>query len=173
MAVLADLGARADRGPGVDHGAGIDIGAEVYESRHHHHARRHIGPAADDRTRYAAKARLGEALGVPAGGLERHLVEPRRRAEPGKGGAAVHGYRVVEAEGEQDGFLEPLIDHPFAAHLLGGAIAAVVEARDRRLDGVAYLALGRAVDAVALFPCRIDGGRQLVAHISLESAAGP
>src|SRR5262249_61196410 len=41
---------------------------------------------------------------------------------------------------------------PLVAELFGRAVAAVVQAGDRRLDGVAHRALGRAVDAVALIP---------------------
>ena len=120
----------------------------------------------------ARKPALANLRGIPAGGLERHLVEPRRGAHARERRAAVHRHRIVEAEGEQHGLLQPLVHDPFAAELLGGAEAAVVQAGDRRFDRVADLALGGAVDGVALFPGRIDGGLKLLAHCSLKKGRG-
>src|SRR6185312_6359757 len=58
--------------------------------------------------------------------------------------------------------------HPLVTEFLRGAIAAVVEAGDRGLDRIAHLALGGAVDAVALLPRRVDGGLKLFAHCPLK-----
>ena len=68
-----------------------------------------IGAAADDRAGHRAEAGGGELLLAPAGELRRHLVPPVRAA-----GTAGDRFHRVEAEREQHGFLEPLVDGPFA-----------------------------------------------------------
>src|SRR5680860_1319893 len=50
--------------------------------------------------------------------------------------------RVVQAERQQDRFLQPLMDHPLAADLLGDPELALVEQVQHLLDRVAYHALG-------------------------------
>ena len=108
-----------------------------------------IGAAADDRAGHRAEAGVGEFLLAPAGELRRHLVPPMRAA-----GAAGDRLHRVEAERQQHGFLEPLVDDPLAADLLGDARLAAIERGDRRIDRLADFALGRRRDRVALAPTR-------------------
>ena len=147
--VAADLRAAADRRPGVDHRAFADVGADVDEARHQHRARRDEGAAADDRAGHRAEAGLRELLLAPAGELGRHLVPPMRAAR-----AAGDRLHRVEAERQQHGLLQPLVDGPLAADLLGDARLAGVERGDRRIDRLADLALGVRAESSRARPRR-------------------
>ena len=152
MHVLADLRAGADRRPGVHHRAFADIGAEVHEARHQHDVRRDIGRAAHDRAGHGAEARGAEAVLAPAVELRRHLVPPVRAA----GGARDRAH-VVEAEREQHGLLEPLVDLPLAvALLLGDARFALVEQFECGVDRLAHRAFGGRAHVVALLEGVVD-----------------
>ena len=64
---------------------------------------------------------------------------------------------VVEPERQQHGLLQPLVDDDLAALSLRDPHGALVERIERRIDGVARLALGRGVDLVARLPGGFDG----------------
>src|SRR5262249_41640692 len=155
----ADLGAGADGDPGIDHGAALDPGADIDEARHHHHAWRNEGGAAHDRARHDAESGLAEAVGAPALELQRHLVIAAA--------ARFHALGILEAEGEQNRLLQPLPRHPLAAFRGGDTVGAGVEAGERRLDGVADLAFGGGIDAIALLPGSIDRRRKAAVVHSL------
>ena len=72
--------------------------------------------------------------------------------------AAWHGVHVVEHETEQDGLLQPLVDDPFAAQLLGDPRGAAVEGVERLVHGVADGPLGLEGEFVTAFPRVVDGG---------------
>ena len=120
----------------------VDIGADIDEGRHQHDVGRDEGRAAHDAAGHGAEAGGAEAVVVPAGEFRRHLVEPGRWAARGVDGAAGHRRRIVEAEGQQHRLLEPLVDLPLAAGLLGHAQLAVVERVERGVDRLAHGAFG-------------------------------
>src|SRR5690606_36736327 len=107
--VLADLGAASDCRPGVDHRAFIDVGADVDEARHQHHAPGDVAAAPRHGAGDHAEARVAEAVLAPAFELARHLVIGRRAC-----GTALYHADIVEAEREEHGLLEPLVDLPAA-----------------------------------------------------------
>ncbi len=156
MHVLADLGAAPDRHPGVHHRARVDVGAEIDEGRHQHGARRHVGRAPYDRARHGAEPGLAEIDRAPSGEFRRHLVPPAAVAGP----ARDQRHRV-KAEREQHRLLEPLIDHPCAARLLGDAHGAAVEERQRVLDRVANRTGSILVDGIANVERRLDDRLQV------------
>ena len=161
VAVLADLGAGADRGPGVDHGAAVDTGADVDEGGHQDDV------PGDDRRRgapragHGAEARLLEAVGAPAGELERHLVH-RGPAGASSGPAAITSLACRRKE-SSTAFFSHWRDHPVAVRSSPPRAARRNRGSvDGRLDGVrGPNALGRRRDAVAPFPGRIDRGFQI------------
>src|SRR5271168_3916038 len=123
MDVLADLRAGADGDPGVDHRLGIDVGAEVDETRHQNRIARDERRAPHDAAGDGAKAGFGEPVGAPALELRGDLVPPGRAAR-----TALDYAVVVEAERQQHGLLQPLIDLPRpGAHRIGDLL------RDPRL----------------------------------------
>ena len=83
----------------------LDIGAEVDEARHQDHVPGDVRRAAHDRARHGAKAGLRNVLAPTfqlEGTLSHHFAVP----------AAVDQRIVVEAEAQQHGLLQPLIDLP-------------------------------------------------------------
>ena len=146
----------ADRGPGVDHGALVDVGAEVDERGQQHDAGRDVGGAAHDAAGDGAEAGAAEIVGGHAGELGGHLVPPRG---PARGAGNRH--HVVQAERQQHGLLEPLIDGPAVRTLLGDAHLALVQQVERLLDRVADDAGRAGRNALALFPHRLDRALQL------------
>ena len=120
--VGADLRARADGGPGVDHRARAHPGADVDVGGHEHDAGGDVGALADGGRRHDAHAELGPA------GLQRHLVVVLV-------GADLDRLHAAGAEREQDRLLGPLVDVPAGVARRRDAHAAVVEQRQRLLDG--------------------------------------
>ena len=127
--VAPDLRAAADGRPGVDHGPARDMRAEIDEARHQHDVGRDVGGMAHDATRHRAKARGGELRFAPAGELRRHLVPPAGAARPARDRA-----QRIEAERQQHRLLQPLVDPPAAARLLGDPQPAGIERIERRRD---------------------------------------
>ena len=162
VAVLADLGAGADRGPGIDHGAAVDPRADIDEARHQHDARRDIGRAAHDAAGHGAEARRLKRFSFQPANFDGTLSYQAARPESPKSPPPGIEIGVIQPEGEQHRLLQPLMRVPFAVALLGDAERAAVEPIERRLHRVAGLALGRAVDALALVPGGVDGRLQLV-----------
>src|SRR5690606_20979163 len=74
--------------------------------------------------------------------------------------AARHDGIVVEAEREEHGLFEPLIDLPSVTHRLGDARLAAVEQVQRFVDGLAGFALRCGGKIGAAFPSCIDNGRE-------------
>ena len=68
---------------------------------------------------------------------------------------------VVEAEGEQNRLLEPLIDDPVAAILFGHAKCAAVELRKGGFDGIAIRTPGFRREGFAVVPGRFNGRLQV------------
>ena len=60
----------------------------------------------------------------------------------------------VEAEGQQHRLLEPLVDDPCAAALLGDAHGTAVEQAQRLLDRVAYRTGGILIEAFTILERR-------------------
>src|SRR3546814_15028329 len=87
--------------------------ADVDEAGHQHRALADESAAPDDRTGHRAEARLTELTRTPGREFGGHLVPPI-----GAAGAARDLGHVVQAEREQHGLLEPLVDAP-AARALG------------------------------------------------------
>ena len=120
--VGADLRARADGRPGVDHRPRADPRADVDVAGHQHGARRDVGAVADG-----------------AGGTTR----TPRSAQPlfsgilswYSNGPDLDRLHAARAELEQDRLLGPLVDAPAGVGRRRDAHAAVVEQRDRLLDG--------------------------------------
>jgi len=151
MHMGADLGAGADGRPGVDHGAFADIGAEIDEGRHEDGVRRDIGRATHHGIGYGAEAGALEFIGAPAFELGRNLVPPGRAAR-----AAADHFHAVQAEGQQYGLFQPLVNRPVAIFAAcGDARLAAVEQVERGFDGVADLAAGRGGNRVAIVESRI------------------
>ena len=134
--------------------AGAHAGADVDEAGHQDGAGGDEGGAADDGAGDHAEAGGAKARLVPAGGFEGHLVEDR-------GAGAWHGVAVVEAEGEQDGLLEPGVDGPAVLGGFGDAQVACVEGVQRFVDGGAVGALGLGVERGAAFPDLGDPGGEV------------
>jgi hypothetical protein len=160
MDVLADLGAGPDGGPGIDHGALIDEGAQIDEGGHQHHASGDMGGAAHDGARHGAEAGGLEAGGVPAVELAGDLVVPHAMLPRTTGDDAV----VVEAEGQQHGFLRPFIDHPGAVAFFGDTGFAAIQGVENGLDGLADQTMGLGGDGAAAFPGVFDAGDQMGAQ---------
>ena len=149
MHALADLRAGADGGPGVDHRAFADMGAKVHEAGHQHHALGDKGAAPHHGAGHHANAGSAEGGIIPAGELQRHLVEGR-----GAGAAIVHHAIVVEAKGQQHRLLQPLVDLPATLPVrLGHAGSTGIEQAQCRIDMHAHIIAGGG-NAVA----RLEGG---------------
>src|SRR5260221_2092614 len=145
--VAADLGAAADRRPGVDHAVCADIGAGVDEARHQHRAGSDIGAAADDGAGHGTETAFVKLPVAPAGELGRHLVPPVSAART----AGDHLHRV-DAEGQQNGLLQPLIDPPLAISRLGDPGHAGVEHGNCPFDGQAAVTARFRAEVGAPFP---------------------
>jgi hypothetical protein len=87
-----------------------------------------------DRRTTAPVAGLAEGLRRHTVELGWHLVPPA--GTPWRAGNEAH---IIEAEGEQNGLLKPLIYNPFAVAFVRHTGLAPVEEAERRLDGVADL----------------------------------
>ena len=121
------------------------------------------GAAAHHRARHDAEAAALELLGVVFGELGRHLV-------PVAQGAAVQDAVVLEAEGEQNRLLDPLMGDPLAFDLLGDAQLALVELGEDELDGLAHLCRRLAgLDPAAVFPGLLDDLLKVLHCDSLHS----
>ncbi|MPM75679.1 hypothetical protein SDC9_122673 [bioreactor metagenome] len=160
MNVLADLGAGADSGPSIDHGTFIDVGADVDEGGHQY------GVLGDERT-FAGE---GTGHDTEAAGLELLFGPPLELGIDLVVEADVAGFLdavVAGAEGEQNGLLGPLVDHPFAIDLLGDTQLAAVEIADHGFDDLDRVGrLGRQLGT--LFPEFVDGGLQRMAHVKFS-----
>ena len=158
--VLADLRTAAHGRPGVDHRALTDIGADVHEAGHQDRALGDVRAAPHDRAGHRAEPGGAEIGLRPAAELRRHLVEPVARTR-----TIVDQDIVVQAERQEDGLLQPLVDGPAAmAVRLGHARLAPVEQRQRTVDGDPFLTLRREVQLGPVFPGGIDGGGQFMCH---------
>ena len=90
---------------------------------------------------------------APAGKFGWHLVPPLRATRP-----AGNGFHVVEAEREQHGLFEPLIDHPFpVSTFFRHARLSRIEQCERLVDCIAHLTGRLVIDGFAGFECGIDG----------------
>ena len=117
-----------------------------------------IGRAAHHAAGHGAEAGFLELRRVPALEFGIDLVPPHRLA----GSARDHAH-VVEAERQQHGLLQPLVDLPAAVGLaLGDARLAGVEQVERGLDRLAHRALGLGADVVARLEGLVDGLGKLV-----------
>ena len=110
---------------------------------------------ADDAVGHGAESSIAELGGVPAFELGPDLVEPGSAA-----GAAVDGRHVIEAERQQHGFFEPLVDPPLAAVLLGDPGLAGIQQIEGGVDGNADVAGGAGADLLAVIPDAVDGRLQ-------------
>src|SRR3546814_20121832 len=101
------------------------------------------GTASDDLAGNGADTSSLKASLAPPGGFRRHLVPPGRAA-----GAAFDQFHVVQAEGQQHGLFEPLIDLPRPVGVaLGDPVAAIVKPRQRTLDRTAERGVGKECDS--------------------------
>jgi hypothetical protein len=112
---------------------------------------------ADDGAGDGAEGGLFELGLVPVGELALDLVPPGADARAARTQDGVGG----EAEGEEDGLLEPLVGVPVVAVLFGDAEGAVVEEGERGADGVGGRAALAGGQAVAGVPGGLDGGLQI------------
>ncbi len=108
-----------------------------------------------------AEARLFKFVCRPAIELGGNLVPPG-----GLAGAALDDFHRVQAEGEQNRFLQPLVDMPVAVRLFFcDTDFTAVEQNERLFDGFAHFAARGRVDTVALvkslFDCLLKGRRGL------------
>ncbi len=110
--VFADLGTGTNRGPGVHHGATVYICTDVYVRRHQHHAGGDIAAGTGHGGRNHSHAGLLELLRSHVRELGRYLVVVL-------GELTINGGIVVNAEAQQHGFLQPLVDHPLAVQFFG------------------------------------------------------
>src|SRR3546814_1464689 len=114
--------------------------ADVDEAGHQHRALADESAAPDDRTGHRAEARLTELTRTTGREFGGHLVPPI-----GAAGAARDLGHVVQAEREQHGLLEPLVDAPAACALwLGHTRRAGVELRKSLTDRLTPPTLGLA-----------------------------
>src|SRR5690606_17396833 len=125
---------------------------------------RDIGRMALDAIRYGAETGLFELVCCPAVKLRGNLVPPGRLA-----GAALEDFHRIETEGEQDCFLQPLVDMPVAVRLFFCDTGfTAIEQNERLFDGIAHFAACCRVDAVALVEslvdCLLKGGEVWLGH---------
>ena len=127
------LRARAHGGPGVDQRVGADPGAHVHVGRHQDHARLEEAAVARHAGRHHADAGGGQVA------LDRNLVVELERADLVRG-------RDAHPEVERDRLLDPSVRHPLASALrfrlcalFGDAQSALIELRDRALDGTSHV----------------------------------
>ena len=104
----------------------------------------------------ARKPAFSNSLTLQPSNLEGDLVPPGGVAR-----AALDDFHRAEAEGEQHGLLQPLVDGPVAVRAaLGHPHLAAIEQVERGFDGVAHFAPGGRVNAVAIVEGGVDGLRQ-------------
>ena len=70
--------------------------------------------------------------------------------------------RLMQAEGEQDRLLQPLMHHPAALALLGHSELAFVEEIENLLDRVAHHAFGLRRDLGGMFVGAIDESLEMI-----------
>src|SRR5262249_12413215 len=129
MAVLTDLRAAADRGPAIDHRALVHIGAQVHERRHEHDIGSDMRAVPHDAAGHRAEARGLETRLVPADEFGRHFVVPEGLAVLER--RTLDQFHVVQAEREQHGLLDPLVDLPGIAYFFSHAQLSAVKQRYR------------------------------------------
>ena len=86
-------------------------------------------------------------------------------------GTAADRFHGVEAEREEHGFLQPLVDAPLAVDLLGNARGASVEHADCPADEAANLHIGVRGERVPLLPQLLDQRFELVHAVSWRMLA--
>ena len=118
--VLADLCTGTHGCPGVDHGATVDIGADVDIGGHQDCAGCNIGSLAGRCRRYHAYTAFTKFTRVGVGVLRGHLVVV-------VGEATFYEGIVLDAERQQHGLFQPVVDDPVAVFLLGHAGHATVQ----------------------------------------------
>ncbi len=156
MHVLADLRATADGRPGVDQRTAVHEGADVDIAGHQHDVPGDIRPPPGDRIRHDTKSSFLEILLCSAGELQRYLVEIVRVA-------AFDATALLDAEVQQHGFLEPLIDHPLAVDLLGDANLPGIQPADGRQHGIPeFRRRIPQIERAPLVECRLDGAFQTI-----------
>src|SRR5690606_31969953 len=101
--MAADLRARAYRGPGVHHRAFTHARADVDVRGHQHRVGRDVGAAPHRGGRDHAKAATLEILGAVVLELQWHFVVVQL-------GRLAHDAVVGPPEGQQHGFLDPLVN---------------------------------------------------------------
>ena len=89
-------------------------------------------------------------MAVVVGELGRHLVKVAHRA-------AIHQHVVFEAEGQQHGFLDPLMRDPLAFYFFRDAQRAAVEFAEYMRNGIADTRRsGAGTQVGAVFPRLFD-----------------
>jgi hypothetical protein len=106
---------------------------------------------ANDGAGDGSEAGLAETVLAPVGKLQRHLIESRRA------GWALHRSRVCYPEGDQDGFLQPLVHAPAGGVWLGDASLAGIEEVEGGPNVVAVRAARLRGKHVPPVPKFIDG----------------
>ena len=109
----------------------------------------------DDRARNSSEASIREISIRPAGEFGGHLVPPGRPARS----AADPGHRV-EAEGEEDRLLQPLIDPPRAVDFFGDTTCPFIQRLKRFIDGLAHGPRRVGIDVITLFEGFFDCGAE-------------
>ena len=166
MAVRANLRAATDRYPRIDHRARAHIGTDIDEARHQDHVFIDETATTHERAGNGAEPRFAIARFIPIGEFQRHFIEPGRTRIEFAG--AVDQLVIVQAEGQQNCLLHPLIHHPCAIFFLSDAQRALVELRDSLIHRVAHFTFGGEVDISAIFPRSFDNG--LNGHANLLNA---
>src|SRR3546814_16985399 len=125
------------------------------------------GTASDDLAGNGADTSSLKASLAPPGGFRGDLVPPGRAA-----GAAFDQFHVVQAEGQQHGLFEPLIDLPRPVGVaLGDAVAAIVKPRPRTLNRLPHRPGARPPQPVARVPRGLDPALHVGRH-ELPQGAG-
>src|SRR3546814_14825386 len=92
----------------------------------------------------------------------------------GAAGAARDLGHVVQAEREQHGLLEPLVDAPAARAIgLGNTRRAGIELRQRLIDRLTHRPLGLAADRNAVLPGGVDRRLKAIGRASRRERVCP
>src|SRR5262249_19139343 len=137
-------------------GAAVDAGADIDEARHQHDPRCDVGRPTDDAVGHGPEAGLLEAVAAPAGEFRGHFVVPGRLADAIEAAATGNRSGIIEAEGEQDRLLQPLVSLPLAVALLGNSQFPTVEPVERCVNRLPQLALRGDTNLVARLPASAD-----------------
>ncbi len=70
--------------------------------------------------------------------------------------------RIVQPERHQDGFFQPLMDHPLVARLLGDPQLALVEQGQHLVGRIAHHALGIGREFSGMIERAVDEGLEMV-----------